>query len=109
MATSATGQLNERITFNVKKSTKVNGVAKLDLVPVATVWATVWLQSVKDRIANIGNATADMITFVIRDKQDFNVTNDMVITFNGLNYEIKNSQRDIHQKWMTIICQENQL
>lgn len=110
MAITNTGQLNELINFNKKVTTKINGVAKTNYVPVASgIWAEVWSQSIKDRIANIGNGTAHAVTFIIREDQDFDITNDMTISHNGLTYEIKDVNHDVHKKWMTIICEVSKL
>lgn len=109
MAITNTGQLNDRITFCNKQTVKVNGVAKTNYVELSKVWASVWTQSVKDRIANIGNGTSNTVTFIIRDKQSFEVTNDLTISHQGIMYEIKDANRDVHQKWMTIICEVSKL
>lgn len=106
MEIARTGQLNNRITFNEKKTTKVNGVAKTINEEVATVWAEFRSQSVKDRIANMGNGVSNAVTFIIRDQQSFDITNDMTISYGGLTYEIKDVNHDFQQgKWKTIICE----
>jgi SPP1 family predicted phage head-tail adaptor len=105
MDIATTGQLNNLITFNKKQTTKVNGVAKTDSVEVATVWAKIWAQSIKDKIANIGNGTANTVTFIIRANQSFDITNDMTISYGGLVYQIKSASPDINRQWMTVVCE----
>lgn len=110
MPITRTGKLNQRITFNQKKTVKINGVAKTEYAEVATVWAAVWSQGIKDRIENIGNGKSNTITFIIRDNQSFSITNDMVISFQGIIYEILDVSSDmIRHEWMTIICEVKKL
>jgi SPP1 family predicted phage head-tail adaptor len=110
MPITRTGKLNQRITFNSKQTVKINGVAKTDYIEVATIWAAVWSQGVKDRIENIGNGKANTITFIIRDNQSFPISNDMTISFQGIIYEILDVSSDmIRHEWMTIICEVRKL
>ncbi|AYK68009.1 phage head closure protein [Bacillus velezensis] len=106
MPIAKTGDLNERITFNVQKSTKINGVPKMGPVEVATVWAAVWRQRLKDRINNLGEGIANKITFVVRQNLPFKITNDMTITHKGTEYKIVDIEPDtVNYEWKTIICE----
>lgn len=99
-------ELNQRVTFNTKTSTKINGVSKVANVPVGTVWAAVITQRLLDRMANTGNQVNNTVTFVIRERQNFDVTNQMTITWAGQTYEIKDITPDtVSREWKTIICE----
>ena len=57
-------------------------------VEVATVWAAVWRQRLKDRINNLGEGITNKITFVVRQNLPFKITNDMTISHKGTEYKI---------------------
>ncbi|WEG14152.1 phage head closure protein [Pullulanibacillus sp. KACC 23026] len=99
-------KLNYRITFNEKKTVKINGVSVTENTPVGTVWAAVFNQKLSDRMANIGDEVTNTITFVIREKQSFEINNAMTVNWNGSTYEIKDISPDVvNKEWKTIICE----
>ncbi|GGH83564.1 SPP1 family predicted phage head-tail adaptor [Pullulanibacillus pueri] len=99
-------ELNERITFNAKKTVKVNGIATTQNVAVATVWAKVITQKLSDRMANIGNEVVNTTSFVIREQQDFEIDNKMTVSWGDDSYQIKDITPDTTKKeWKVIICE----
>lgn len=99
-------ELNQRITFNSKQTVKVNGVATEKDVVVATIWAAVKTERLTERMANIGNEVTNVITFVIREQQDFEVDSKMTISWSGDSYQVININHDTANKiWLTIICE----
>lgn len=99
-------ELNQRITFNAKQTTKVNGVSVTTDVAVGTVWAAVITQRLMDRMANIGNEVTSTVTFVIREKQSFEVNNKMTVSWGGSTYQVKDITPDtVGREWKTIICE----
>jgi SPP1 family predicted phage head-tail adaptor len=99
-------QLNERITFNKKQTVKVNGISTANNVVIASVWAAVIIQRLSDRMANIGNEVANITTFVIREKQDFEIDNKMTVSWGNTTYQIKDIDPDpVNHEWKTIICE----
>lgn len=99
-------QLNERITFNKKQTVKVNGVSTTKEVFVGTIWAAVITQRLSDRMSNVGNEVVNTTTFIIREKQDFEITNKMTVSWDGSSYQIKDIDPDtVNREWKTIICE----
>ena len=81
-------------------------MAQQQNVAVATIWAAVWKQKLSDRMASIGTQTKTVTTFVIREKQDFSITNDMTILWKATSYQIKEVSPDtVNKEWKTIICE----
>lgn len=97
-------QLRYRITINSKQTVKVNGVATTQDVPVATVWAAIKTQRLTEKMANIGNEITNVISFVIRSKQDFSIDNSMTVSRDGTTYQIKYIDPS-DTDWKILMCE----
>ncbi|MBC2067023.1 phage head closure protein [Listeria booriae] len=96
------GELDTRIMFNRKVQEKdENGELKKRLAPVFPCWAEVRKATAKEFKEAEGRSTR--ITFVIREQQKNKIETDMVITFNGGNFEVIETLPDYKNKELFLV------
>lgn len=96
------GQLDTRITFNEKAQRKDdNGELKKVLVPSFSCWAEVRRATAKEFKEAEGRSTK--ITFAVRERQKKKIETDMVITFDGGNFEVVETLPDYRYKELFLI------
>ncbi len=102
------GKLNTRINF-IKKLKLKNDYG--ELVPtnqlMHSCWCTVRSQFLNEIQSNIGTILEDTITFIIRYYQPIQITNDMIIIYNNVEYKIiKINIDDGLKEYTTIIAKK---
>ncbi|MBC2389069.1 phage head closure protein [Listeria booriae] len=96
------GELDTRIVFNRKVQEKdKNGELKKKLVPVFLCWAEIRKATAKEFKESEGRSTK--ITFAIREQQKNKVETNMVIAFNGGNFEVIETLPDYKNKEILLI------
>ncbi|MBC1491943.1 phage head closure protein [Listeria booriae] len=96
------GQLDTRITFNKKVQRKDdNGELKKVLAPTFSCWAEVRRATAKEFKEAEGRSTK--ITFAVRQQQQKKIETDMVITFEGGNFEVVETLPDYRKKELFLI------
>lgn len=82
-------QLNERIKISKNDSYQSeDGDLVEGLVEVGECWAYVKTRMLRDVVTSIDNTSQDIINFVIRYDQEFEVDKTMEVTWRGNNYPI---------------------
>lgn len=82
-------ELTERIAFKKMERVKdEDGQVVESEVTVFECWANVRSQLLKDVLASIGTVLEGTLTFIIRYDQDYELTNDMKVTWKNKSYKI---------------------
>ncbi|HAP8955199.1 TPA: phage head closure protein [Enterococcus faecium] len=82
-------ELTERIAFKKMERVKdEDGQMVESEVTVFECWANVRSQMLKDVLASIGTVLEGTLTFIIRYDQDYELTNDMKVTWKNKSYKI---------------------
>lgn len=102
------GKLNTRINF-IKKVKQKNDYG--ELVPtnqsIHSCWCTVRSQFLNEVQSNVGTILEDTITFIIRYYQPVQITSDLIIEFNNIEYKIiKINIDDGLKEYTTIIAKK---
>ncbi|WZY00360.1 phage head closure protein [Bacillus sp. FSL W7-1360] len=102
------GEMNERIVFLKKIARKdPHGTPQSTNEEVFSCWSMIMTQYLKEVTATIGTKLENTVTFVVRHQQRQEVTNDMVIKHQGIQYEIIQINPDLqHKAFMTVIARE---
>ena len=103
-----TSDLTERISFYKITSTKnSSGVPVTTRTLFYTCWAAVRSRYLSETEKNYGTALADSLRVIIRYQTDYVITNDMTITWEGVDYKIIALNPDtFRREWDTILMKK---
>ncbi len=99
-----TSDLKERVSFVQKERTKDKYGQSIETDKViATVWACIREQMLKDKLSTVGTILEGTISVIIRYKQDFKIGTDFKIKWNNQEFEIVDIQKGVYKQDFTVI------
>ncbi|MHC5226902.1 phage head closure protein [Enterococcus sp. LJL99] len=99
-----TSDLKERVSFLSKEFVKDDyGQTEERNIVVATVWACIREQMLKEKVATVGTVLEGTISVIIRYRQDFTIDTSMKLKHNDLEFEIIDISKGIYKQDFTTI------